>query len=207
MNVHTKQKSNKYEDIINLLHGNLENLIDVNNVTISVFDIAYIYEGVKMGDTVIKKIISAHDKVLTYGLQQGNEMLVAIDLLTGETVEESYGTAHAVNWQLDKDYRGKVITIHNHPSNANFSPTDLFTFSVEKRVYMSVIQCHDGRIFSLRKRAKQCKPLSKEMLEIKLLEDFKNSGIKSADDIKINSILDKYVFEIQQENNWIYKRR
>jgi len=206
MGIQSAQKSNNYEDIVNLLHSNQNDLIIVNNVKISVFDIAHIYESVKMGDNVIEKIIAAHDKVLSYGLNQGKETILAIDLATGATIAESYGTEHSVDWQLDDNFQGKVVTIHNHSSNATFSPTDLFTFSTEKRVYMSVIQCHNGKIFSLSKTTEQYKPLSKETLESQLFDDFKNSGIKKSSDSKINYILDKYVYNLQKQNNWLYKR-
>jgi len=147
-----QDSKNKYEDVNNLTNDNTNNLIGVLETQISVADIAYIYEGVKMGENVLKKIIEAHNEVLTHGLTKGTEMVVAIDLSTGETVAKAYGTETATKFSYeDKNYQGKAVTIHNHTSSGSFTPTDLVTFSRDVNSHMSVIQAHNGKIYSLQK--------------------------------------------------------
>ncbi|MCL1987171.1 MAG: hypothetical protein FWG64_04275 [Firmicutes bacterium] len=202
-----KQKSNfKYDDIINLLHNNPSNIVEVSGVSISVADLAYNYEGVTKNKNTIEQIVNAHNEVLTHGLTKGAEMLMAIDLNTGEIVAKNYGTENSVDWQLASDYKGKVITIHNHSSNTTFSPADLFTFSKEKRIAMSVIQAHNGKIFSLRKTTDLHEILDIEKMTEQFLSDIKNSGVDwKSDKTSLNHILELYVKKSKEKYNWIYK--
>lgn len=202
-----KNSKNKYEDVTSLTNANDSNLVAVAKTKISVADLAYIYAGVKMGENVLNEIVKAHNKVLSHGLRTGKEMVIAIDLDTGKTVAETYGTETSTNFSYtDKTYSGEVVTIHNHTSSGTFTPTDLATFSRDKRSRVSVIQGHNGKIYSLQKIAKINITLNLESLNSELQKEFRSKGIKQGSSLsEIHKVLDEYTYNKAKENNWIYK--
>ncbi|MCL2016592.1 MAG: hypothetical protein FWG68_10140 [Defluviitaleaceae bacterium] len=200
--------SNIYEDITNLTNDNSTILISVKGVTISTADLASIYKDVAMGENVFAKIVAAHDKILTHGLEVGKEMVLAIDLDTGEVVAEGYGTEHHTSFDyIDENYQGRALIIHNHSTNNTFTPTDMFTFSNDICAHMAIVQAHNGNIFSLRKTKTQYTPLDMEKLDKEFKQSAENKGITRQNAAeKIPLLLANFVEKTSKENNWIYER-
>ncbi|MCL2016981.1 MAG: hypothetical protein FWG68_12115 [Defluviitaleaceae bacterium] len=201
-----QDNKNEYEDVNNLTNDNASNLVGTKGVGISVADLAYTYEGVEMGVNVLKEIVNAHNEVLTHGLTEATEMVIAIDLETGKTVAKAYGTETSVACTFPKNYKGKCVTIHNHLSSNTFSLADISTFSNEQRVDMIIIQGHNGKIYSLQKTRKDIPAVSREYLEIRLIELVLPTGYIIGGDRKLlETIQEELILDISKENYWIYK--
>ncbi|MDR0220114.1 MAG: hypothetical protein LBI54_01760 [Lachnospiraceae bacterium] len=89
--------------------------------------------------------------VLEYGLKTGNERVIVIDAKTGAIVADETGTPNHVEWLMDTAYKGKIVTVHNHPNNMPFSSLDLYTFGKIRQTLCMGVQGHNGATYALRK--------------------------------------------------------
>jgi hypothetical protein len=130
-----------------------------------------LYHGLGLSSYVLEKIVKAHANVLKYGLETGNEKIIAIDINTGEIVVEKVGTRNKVFWSLKPKYTGSVITVHNHPGSTTFSSNDLFDFGTNHNTICMSIQGHNGNSYSLRKTLdlNVVFPYDKERLQLLML--------------------------------------
>jgi len=120
-------------------------------IVVSTDTLKRLYQSLKLKSKILKKVIETHESVLTTGFQTGNERAIALDMGTGELIDDQIGTPNQVEWYMDANYPGEVFAIHNHPSSTPFSPVDLHSFGIRKQVKCVSVQCHNGVVYTLRK--------------------------------------------------------
>ena len=163
-----------------------------------------LYKPLKLKSKVFHEVLKAHDAVLTYRHAAGKERVIVIDRDTSEIIDDKTRTPTSVSFYVSPPYKGKLITIHNHPSSNSFSPKDVSTLNVIKQIECSVIQEHDGSLYYLRKHdfrkndftEKRCKDAFDNIL---------NSPVNKG--LPFRYKLEMFVREIATLLNFEYKRR
>jgi hypothetical protein len=59
-------------------------------------DLNELYGRLQLKKDVLEKVINAHREIIQYGIDTGNERVIAIDRQTGETVDDKTGTSEKV---------------------------------------------------------------------------------------------------------------
>jgi len=93
----------------------------------------------------------AWEEILVHGQEYGTEKLLHVHAATGESIFGNLsGTSSRIQFTpelikfLKEEPVGSVLSIHNHPRSASFSPEDLSVLSMYKSIkYLTVIG-HDG---------------------------------------------------------------
>jgi len=141
-----------YEEVIKGFFGLTTKGIKSGDVVVTKESLKELYKPLKLKGKVFREVLKAHDTVLTYGHATGNERVIVIDRDSGDVIDDRVGTPTNVGFYVPPLYKGKVITLHNHPSSSSFSPKDVSTLNDIRQIECSVIQGHDGSLYYLRKR-------------------------------------------------------
>jgi len=191
-----------YEEVITGLFGRTKG-ITVGDVGVSRKCLKTIYKSMKLKKQVFKKVLEAHNAVLEYGIATGNERVIVIDIATGATVDDQTGTSRRVEFYIPQDYKGDVITIHNHPNSTPFSPKDLYSFNAVKQTECLIVQCHTGGVYALIKRSAKKYKLSEKALQDRF-EIIQDSVIYS--DKSFREKGEMFVEELSRIFGWDFKK-
>jgi hypothetical protein len=152
---------------------------------------------------VLNAIIDAHKEVLSCGFETGNEKVIAIGYESGNEWANEIGTSTNVKWKLPDECKEGVITVHNHPSNNTFSPQDIYTMNIEKRIKLSIVQGHDGTLYALSKNSNLKFSISKNTLDT-MLYRMLNDPVNNS--LLIYEVFDKFVETVASRVGWIYMK-
>jgi hypothetical protein len=161
----------------------------------------YNKSGLRLSNPVMNKVIDAHEEVLKYGLETGNEKVIAIDMRSGRVMANEDGGPESVEFFIEADYTGKLLVVHNHPNGTPFSAVDVCTFDNYLRMWSLSVQGHNGELYLLRKETE----VSHGYEEDALKDNF--DKIRCDPDNERLSFVQKgelFVTNVSEDSGWIF---